>query len=80
MNNQSTRVDATQPVVVPQEAQLARHRDPGLPPVRVVTVMLQSDRWAAVDVELPFAEVNDVLGVQLERTIVSGVHFEVTQI
>ena len=52
-----------------QEAQLAQERGPGMPPIRVVVQMPQSDSWGAADAELPFAQANDVLGVQLDRSI-----------
>lgn len=35
--------------------------------------MPESDQWATVHVQLPFAEVNDMLGVQLDRSIVQCV-------
>ena len=54
-------------------ALLAQHRAPGLPPIKVVSEMPVSDRWAAVAVDLPFESVNEVLGVQLERSIIRGV-------
>jgi hypothetical protein len=54
-------------------ALLAQHRAPGLPPIKIVPEMPISDRWAAVAVDLPFEPVNEVLGVQLERSIISGV-------
>jgi hypothetical protein len=60
-----------------QEAQLAQCRPPGLPPIRVVQEMPDSDRWGALDVELPFGEVNDMLGVQLDRSIARGVPMNV---
>ena len=58
----------------PQEvALLAQHRAPGLPPINIVSEMPISDRWATVAVDLTFKPVNEVLGVQLERSIVRGV-------
>ena len=60
-------------MLLQEQAELARRRETGLPPIRVVQEMPQSDEWAAVDVELPFGEVNDVLGWQLDRRIVPGV-------
>jgi hypothetical protein len=54
-------------------ALLAQHRAPGLPPIEIVSEMPVSDRWAAMDVDLPFEAVNELLGVQLERSIVRGV-------
>ena len=54
-------------------ALLAQHRPPGLPPIEIVSKMPVSDRWAAVDVDLPFEPVNEVLGVQLKRSITRGV-------
>jgi hypothetical protein len=54
-------------------ALLAQPRAPGLPPIRIVSEMPMSDRWAAVAVDLPFEAVNEVLGVQLERSIIRGV-------
>lgn len=54
-------------------ALLAQHRAPGLPPIAIVPEMPVSNRWAAVAVDLPFGAVNEVLGVQLERSIISGV-------
>ena len=56
-----------------ERTELAQRRPPGLPPIRDVTEVPESDRWSTVDVELPFEEVNDMLGVQLERRIVRGV-------
>jgi hypothetical protein len=52
--------------------QLAERRGPGKPPIsiRVVAAMPESDRWATVDIEVPFGRVNDMLGVQLDRSIV----------
>ena len=47
----------------------ASRKRTGMPPISVVKEMPQSDRWAAVDIELPFGQVNDVLGVQLDRSI-----------
>lgn len=52
---------------------LAQRRAPGLPPIRVVMEVPESDRWSSVEVELPFEEVNEMLGVQLDRCIVHGV-------
>lgn len=43
-----------------------------MPPITVVAEMPESSQWAAVDVELPFKEVNDTLGVQLDRVIARG--------
>ena len=54
-------------------ALLAQHRAPGLPPIRIVSKMPISRRWGAVAVDLPFEPVNEVLGVQLDRRIISGV-------
>ena len=34
--------------------------------------MPNSDRWGAMNVELPFGEVDDMLGVQLDRSIARG--------
>jgi hypothetical protein len=59
-----------------EQAQLAQHRRPGMPPIRVVTEMPQSDQWAVVEVEVPFAAANDVLGVQVDRTIVRWVQID----
>ena len=42
-------------------------------PIRVAADMPTSDAWSAVGADLPFAEVNDVLGVQLDRSIMRGV-------
>ena len=52
---------------------LKHHRPQGLPPVRVVDEMPESEQWAAVSIELPFEEANEVLGVQLDRSIVPGI-------
>jgi hypothetical protein len=52
---------------------LKLQRPRGLPLVRVVVDMPQSDQWAAVSVELPFGEANAVLGEQLDRIIVPGI-------
>ena len=57
-------------VVLQELARLAQHRGPGMPPVRMVTEMPEADQWAAVDVSMPIGEVNDVLGVQLDRMTV----------
>jgi hypothetical protein len=43
-----------------------------MPPIAVVAEMPESGQWAAVDVELPFEEVNDMLGVQLDRIVARG--------
>lgn len=43
-----------------------------MPPIEVVTELPESDCWSTVDVDLPFERVNDVLGVQLDRSIVRG--------
>ena len=51
---------------------MAQRRALGLPPIRFVTEVPESERWSTVDVELPFEEVNDMLGVQLDRRIVRG--------
>ena len=56
-----------------QVALLAQHRGGGMPPIRVVAELPQSDQWAAVHIDLPFGNVNEVLGVQLDRTIIRGV-------
>ncbi len=62
------------PVAALQErTALAQRRAPGLPPIRIVTEVPESDRWSTVHVELPFEEVNDMLGAQLDRRIVRGV-------
>ena len=63
-------------LLLQEQAELALCRTPGLPPFRVVTEMPESDGWAAVTIELPFAAVNDMLGVQLDRRTVRGVHSE----
>ena len=47
----------------------ASRKRTGMPPISVVKEMPQSDEWAAVGMELPFREVNNVLGVQLDRRI-----------
>lgn len=52
---------------------LKHHRPQGLPPVRVVDEMPESDEWAAVRIELPFEAANEVLGVQMDRSIVPGI-------
>jgi hypothetical protein len=52
---------------------LAQQRGAGMPPIRVVADLPQSDQWAAVHVDLPFEAVNGALGVQLERSIMRGV-------
>ena len=57
-------------------AQLAQLRAPGLPPIRVVTDMPESRQWSTVDVEVPFGEVNDMLGAQLDCSIVPGVQID----
>lgn len=62
----------SEPIVLPlQELNwlAASRQRMGMPPISVVKEMPQSDKWAAVDIELPFEAVNDVLGVQLDRTI-----------
>lgn len=51
------------------QTQLAACRAPGLPPISVVVEMPESDTWAAVTFEIPFGEVNDMLGMQLDRSI-----------
>ena len=63
-------------IMLQEQVQLAQHRGPGMPPVRVVAEMPESDQWAAVDFQLPFGEVNNVLGVQLERRVVAGVQLD----
>jgi hypothetical protein len=60
-------------LVLQEVALLAQHRALRLPPIIIVPEMPTSDRWAAVAVDLPFEAVNEVLGVQLERSIISGV-------
>ena len=59
-----------------EQAQLAAQRTQGMPPIRVVAEMPESDRWGAVSVELPFEGVNDMLGVQLDRSIAQGVQID----
>ena len=44
-----------------------------MPHIRVVAKCVESRQFSAVDVELPFGEVNDVLGVQLDGSIARGV-------
>lgn len=53
-------------------ARLASRRAPSMPPIRVVSEMPESDCWSTVDMEVPFEEVNGVLGVQLDCSLDSG--------
>ena len=55
-----------------ERALLAERRPLGMPPITVAAEMPESSQWAAVDVELPFEEVNDMLGVQLDRVVARG--------
>ncbi len=57
-------------------AQLEHYRAPGLPPINVVSLISESRQWSAVDIRMPFGEVNDMLGVQLNRDIVPGVQID----
>jgi hypothetical protein len=41
-----------------------------MPPVSMVTDLPESDQWGAVEVGLPFGEVNATLGVQLDQCTV----------
>ena len=52
-----------------EQTRLAACRAPGLAPMSVVEAMPNSNSWAAVSTEVPFGEVNDMLGVQLHRSI-----------
>ena len=58
------------------QVQLAQRRGSGIPPIRMVTEMPESDQWGAVDVELPRAlrgGQRETVGVQLDRCIARGV-------
>ena len=50
--------------------QLSELRGPRMPRFRVVATMPESDRWATVDIQVPFGRVSDLLGVQLDCSIV----------
>ena len=54
-------------------AELAQSRGPGLPPIKVTLGIPEADEWASVSVDMPFEAANDMLGVQLDRSIVPGV-------
>ena len=54
-------------------AELAQSRGPGLPPIKVTVGMREADEWGSVSVEMPFEAANDMLGEQLDRSIVPGV-------
>lgn len=52
-------------------AALGKARAEGAPAITIVGSIPQSRWWANVDIEVPFAEVNELLGVQLDRLVVA---------